>query len=116
LIKSALLTTTSDDDLTVALSPSANNVERDRQRGRRAERVAPDMRVVVGDQRNIGQPVKEALDGDPGFQTRQMQSQARVFARRKRYVRDRLADGPLGRRADGNDVAIIGVCLRPTYR
>src|SRR3984893_13638809 len=72
--------------LTIPAPPrtrSPDDVEGYWQRGRLPEWVAVGLRIVVGDQGDVRQPVEDALQGDPGLQPGQVQSETRVFARCK---------------------------------
>src|SRR6478735_948689 len=66
---------------------SPHGVECHRNRGRRPERLTRDVRIVVDDEPDIGQPVQQALQCDAGLHAGQVQSHAGVLARRKRQVR-----------------------------
>ena len=51
-----------------------------------------DVRIVIAEKLDVGQPVEDALKGHTGFQTCQVQSQARVFPCGKRDVRQRFPE------------------------
>jgi hypothetical protein len=63
-----------------ATERSPDGVERHRNRRRRTERLTVDMRIVVGDELDVCQPVEQTFEGDPRLHSREMKTHARVFA------------------------------------
>ena len=87
-------------------APKSPGGEGDRQGGRGAERLAVDVRVVVGEQFDVGQAVQQALQGDPGLHPGQMQAHAGVLAGGEGDVRQALAE----------DVELLRVSQRVSSR
>ncbi len=67
-------------------------VECHRKRRRRTEGLTVDVRVAIGQQVDVGQPIQQAFERDPGFQPRQVQTQAGVLAGGEGDVRHVLAE------------------------
>src|SRR6201996_9254559 len=65
--------------MTLTISGTLLGVERHRKRIRGTEGLPVDMRVVVGQQGDVGQPIQQAFQRYPGLQSRQVQAQAGVL-------------------------------------